>query len=237
MTRFLVDAMIAVVLSGFGTMLIPVPNTTRTQMSLAKRPASPTISVDKKARHDDDDPLDDYHGKNVAEWEAVQTCYSEAMSLTFSGMITEVDAATSFRAHRKSLEDQGYKFGTYNTDRSLFEKMDRIVLQDTPDALMGREVFRQARSILRQINEGSKPQRNAFSMLVMMNTEYVTPTADLLHLLTHPKATAEDLDLFWELTDRLWCFAHPIFRLHSGYLDETCRKITRRLAEVRQTST
>ena len=40
------------------------------KMSLAKRPASPTVSVDKNARHDDDDadPLDDYHRKNVAEW-------------------------------------------------------------------------------------------------------------------------------------------------------------------------
>lgn len=208
-------------------------------MSLAKRPASPTVSVDKKARRDDDDadPMDDYHRKNVAEWEAVQTCYSDAMRLPFSGMISEVDAAKSFRAHKKSLEDKGYKFGTYNTDRSLFEKLDRLAFKDTLDAFMGREVFDQARGILRQINEGSKPQKNSFSMLVMMSTEYVRPTADLLHLLTHPKATTEDLNLFWELTDRLWCFAHPIFQLHSGYLDQTCHKITRRLAEVRQTST
>lgn len=205
-------------------------------MSLAKRPSSPVVSVDKKARHDAD-PMDDYHNKNVAEWEAVQTCYSDAMDISFSGMISEVDAATSFRAHKKSLEDKGYKFGTYNTDRSLFEKLDRLAFKDTPDAFMGREVFDQARSILRQINEGSRPKRNSFSMLVMMSTEYVRPTADLLHLLTHPKATTEDLNLFWELTDRLWCFAHPILELHSGYLDETCHRITRRLAEVRQTST
>jgi hypothetical protein len=197
------------------------------------------IGVDKKARYDDagDDPLDEYHMKNVAEWEAVQTCYSDAMDLSFSGMISEVDAATSFRAHKKSLEDKGYKFGTYNTDRSLFEKLDRMVLHDTPDIFMGREVFDQARSILRQINKGSKPEKNSFSMLVMMSTEYVTPTADLLHLLTHPKATVQDLDLFWELTDRLWCFAHPVFELHSGYLDATCSKITRRLTEVRQMRT
>ena len=134
-------------------------------MSLAKRPASPTVSVDKKARHDAD-PMDDYHRKNVAEWEAVQTCYSDAMNLSFSGMISEVDAAKSFRAHKKSLEDKGYRFGTYNTDRSLFEKLDRLVFQDTPDAFMRREVFRQARGILRQINEGSKPKKNSFSMLV-----------------------------------------------------------------------
>lgn len=102
---------------------------------------------------------------------------------------------------------------------------------------MGRKVFDQARSILQQINEGSKPKKDFLCILVMMSTEYVTPTANLLHLLTHPKATTEDLDLFWELTDRLWCEApHPIFKLHSGYLDQTCRKITRRCEEVKATS-
>lgn len=180
--------------------------------------------------------LDEYHMKNVAEWEAVQTCYSDAMNLSFSGMISEVDVASSFRAHRKSLEEQGYKFGKYNTDRSLFERLDRLAFKDIPDALLGREVLYQVKGILRQINEGSRPVKNTFSMLVMMSAEYVTPVACLVHLLTHRNATVDDLELVWELTDRLWCFGHPIFQLHSGYLDETCRKIARRLAEVRSTS-
>ena len=206
-------------------------------MSLPKRSASPAVAVDKKARQEDDeDPLETHYQKNVAEWEAVQTYFSKAMDLSFSGMISEVDVAESFRAHKKSLQDQGYKFGTYHTDLSLFEKLDRLAFHDTPDFCMGRQVFQQARGILRQINEGSKPKKNSFSILVAMNTEYVTPAADILHVLTHQKATARDIDLFWELTDRLWCFAHPIFRLHSGHLDITCGKITRRLEELRLAS-
>ena len=167
------------------------------------------------------------HAKNVAAWESVQSHASTAMEAPYSGMIRDVDAAASFRAHKQRLEEEGYAFGTYNTDRSLFEKLDRLVFASASD--MGRSVFNEAKSMLDQINRGSKPQRNTFSMLVMMDTKYVTPIANLVLLLTHSFATSDDLELFWQVTDRLWCFAHPVYRLHSGHLDATCAKITRRL--------
>lgn len=178
------------------------------------------------------DPLEDSYATQLAEWKAVREQVSRAMRTPFDGMIAEVDAALSFRDHRAALETKGYAFGAYNTDRSLFEKLERLVFRATPDAHMGREVFKQAKGLLLQVHEGARPQRNSFSALVMMSTEYVPPLSDLVHLLAHPRAASSDLELFWELTDRIWCFAHPVYELHSGYLDETCGKITRRLAEI-----
>ena len=108
---------------------------------MSKRCASPASPTHAKRAREADESLDDYHKRQVAEWEAVQTRFSEAMKVSYSGMISEVDAAASLRAHRTDLAEKGYKFGTYNTDRSLFEKLDRIVFQDTPDAFMGREIL------------------------------------------------------------------------------------------------
>ena len=194
--------------------------------------SSCTTTVGTKRPHEDD-PLESYHRKRLVEWNAVESTFFTAMSVPFGGMISEVDAARSLRAHRDTLVSKGYAFGTYHTDRSLFEKLNRLVFATVPDAHMGRAVFHEVKSILRQIHAGSKPERNSFSMLVMMDATYVPPLADLVRLLSHPDATPTDLDLFWELTDRLWCFAHPVYtELHSGYLDETCAKIRDRWAEV-----
>ena len=180
---------------------------------------------------------DDYHTKLVSEWEAVQEHVVRADVVDFSGMIATADVDTSYRLHKDALIEAGYAFGTYNTDRSLFEKLDRLVFQRVPADHMGRTVFDEAKNILSQINEGSRPREGSFSMLVMMSTEYIVPVANLVHLLAHPHASPDDLNLFWELTDRLWCFAHPIYRLHSGYLDETCEKITTRLAQLKTATT
>lgn len=177
------------------------------------------------------------HREKMAEWEAVQPRVSEAMKVPLAGMISEVDAAASFRAHVDQLEAQGYAFGSYPTgDRSLSEKLKHSLFDATPASWMGFEVLGQAMNILKQVNAKSKPSEEDededVSLWVMFRTQYVSPLVDLVHLLVHPKATLEDLHLFWELTDRLWCVAHPIYPLHSGWLDETCCSITRRLAEV-----
>lgn len=197
---------------------------------MSKRCVSPSsVSPCKTPRASEED---DPHTHNVAEWESVQEHVRLAEDAPFAGMISTVDVEKSYQEHKKCLQDAGYAFGTYNTDRSLFEKLDRLVFQRVPVDHMGRTVFSEAKNILTQINRGSKPTRNSFSMLVMMSTEYVVPMANMVHLLAHPSASSDDIHLFWELTDRLWCFAHPIYRLHSGYLDETCSKITKRLQEV-----
>lgn len=204
---------------------------------MSKRCASPTLSSPvtcKMSRIDDE--VDDRHTRDMAEWESVQSHVSKAMQVPFKGMISKVDAVKSFRAHMDDLKDKGYAFGTYNTDRSLFEKLNRLVFSRVPDENMGSAVYDEAKNLLRQINKGAKPMKNTFSMLVMMSTEYVTPMANMVLLLSHPSSTSRDLDLFWELTDRIWCFAHPVYHLHSGYLDETCAKITTRLSEVGECS-
>jgi len=175
---------------------------------------------------------DDLHERNVAEWESVQEHVRRAVDVPYAGMISTVDVEKSYHEHKKRLQDEGYAFGTYNTDRSLFEKLDRFVFQRVPADHMGRAVLSEAKGILIQINEGSKPKKDCFSTLVMLSTKYIAPVANLVHILEHPLASSDDLDLFWDLTDRLWCFAHPIYDLHSGCLDHTCAKITKRLREV-----
>jgi hypothetical protein len=196
---------------------------------MSKKRASPSdVSPSKVSRASEDDP----HERTVAEWESVQQHVRRAVDAPYAGMVATVDVEKSYQEHKTRLQGKGYAFGTYKTDRSLFEKLDRLVFQCVPVDHMGRTVLSQAKDILLQINEGSKPKRNSFVMLVMMSTEYIVPVANMVHLLAHPSASSDDLNLFWELTDRLWCFAHPIYRLHSGYLDETCGKITKRLQEV-----
>ena len=201
---------------------------------MSKRCVSPSgVSPSKAPRASEDDDL---HEQKVAEWESVQEHVRCAVDTPYAGMISTVDVETSYQNHKQRLQDKGYAFGTYNTDRSLFEKLHRLVFKRVPVDHMGRTVFSEAKSILTQINHGSIPKKNSFSMLVMMSTEYIVPMANLVHLLAHPSASLDDLDLFWELTDRLWCFAHPIYRLHSGCLDETCDKITKRLREVTESA-
>ena len=201
---------------------------------MSKRCLSPScVSPSKASRASKDD---DPHENKVAAWESVQERVRLATDTPYAGMVSTVDMEKSYQEHKQRLTDKGYAFGEYNTDRSLFEKLGRLVFQRVPAAHMGRTVFSEAKSILTQINEGSKPKRNSFSMLVMMSTEYIVPMANMVHLLAHPSASSDDIGLFWELTDRLWCFAHPIYCLHSGYLDETCGKITRRLKEVTESA-
>ena len=196
------------------------------QMSI-KRSASPPSSPSKFAR------AGDKHEERLREWESLQDRVDAAIESPFEGMISSADVRGSLVSHKLNLQDQGYLFGTYKTDRSLFEKLDRLVFgQVESDNAIRHVVFSEAKHILSEINNGSRPRENSFSILVMMNTKYIPPIVDLVYLLSHPLASPDDLNLFWELTDRLWCFAHPVYSLHSGYLDETCDKISKRLVEL-----
>ena len=204
---------------------------------MSKRCASPSdISHCKAYRktEDDDNDTREYNCLST-RWESVQEHVRRAIETSYTGMISTVDVNESYEEHKTLLQDKGYAFGTYDTDRSLFEKLDRLVFQRVPSDHMGRTVLSEAKSILIQINKGSKPKKNSFSMLVMMNIDYIVPMVNMVQLLAHHSASFDDLNLFWELTARLWCFAHPVYRLHSGYLDETCGKITARLCEMTQT--
>ena len=176
--------------------------------------------------------LDDHYKHKVAEWNLVQDHFRLAMNTSYDGMVSTVDVEKSYQEHKKCLEDEGYAFGTYKHDRSYFERLDRCLFRKIPVDHMGRAVFFEAKHLLTAINNGSKPEKNSFSMLVMMDTKYIVPIANMIHLLTHTSASSDDLDLFWELTDRVWCIAHPIYQLHNGDLDATCNRITKRLCEV-----
>jgi len=65
-----------------------------------------------------------------------------------------------------------------------------------------------------------------------MDIRYIAPASNMVLLLTHPLSMLSDLELFWELTDRLWCGNHPVYFLDTASLDETCHNIDRRLQEV-----
>jgi len=211
---------------------------------MSKRTASDVCETsNKSARCDDPIPQeernetdvrdDEYHEKNVTEWTNVQSVYNTAMSLDLGGiLLSSADVNKSYERHMEELILHGYRFGTYNTERSLFEVLHLKVFRNALVSEMGKDVFDQVRNILTQINNGSRPKKMSLSCLVMMSTEYITPVANLLTLLTHKDSTVDDLKLLWELTDRLWCFAHPIYEIHSGHLDETCAKITTRMTVV-----
>lgn len=172
------------------------------------------------------------HADKLLQWEVVQSHVLVAMETPYSGMIATADVHKGFVAHKRHLQQAGYDFGNYAYDRSMFERLDREVLFLTPPEAMGQVVFDEAKSMLKQINQEAKPKRGEIARFVFTKTTYVAPMAKLIHLLAHPLAVADDLDLFWEITDRLWCFGHPIYYLHNARLDYTCNKIIKRLADL-----
>jgi len=206
---------------------------------LASAPALPDdddvpVSRVAQKRERDDPDGDAYFERRLQKWEQVQLHYYRALHQPLAGMLTSgVNIEASYLRHKMKLMTLGYKFDTYKHDRSLFECLDRLAFAYTFSHRWAADVLGELRNMLQQINKGAKPERDTFSMLVMMNPKYVTAVANLILLLTHTKATIYDLDLFWELTDRIWCFAHPVYTsLTSIDLDETCATIAARLDAV-----
>lgn len=178
---------------------------------------------------------DDDYVHEVAKWESVQILVQCALNSQHESTISEDVISKSYNEHKRDLMRKGYAFDTYPIDRSLFERLDRLVFQFIPANHMPRAVITEARGILDEINKGSRPHRHRFSLLAMMSIKYITPAANMVLLLSHPSAGATDIDLLWELTDHLWCFAHPVYtHMHIGHLDETCDKINTRIREVYQ---
>jgi hypothetical protein len=94
--------------------------------------------------------------------------------------------------------------------------------------LSGTVLFK-LKGLLRGVNDGSKPEENVISMLVMMSPEYIKPIADLIHIVQDTYSTDEDLDLVWELFEIIWCFGHPVYKTHTSRdLDILCEHITKR---------
>ena len=89
--------------------------------------------------------LDDHYEHKLDEWKFAQWHVCLAMDTPYNGMVSTVDVEKSYQEHKKCLEGKGYAFGTYNTDRSYFEKLDRCLFQRTPVDHMGRAVFSEAK--------------------------------------------------------------------------------------------
>jgi len=196
---------------------------------------APSVPIEYTRVHTNDNA--ESHANKLLQWESVQSQVLMAMKVPFAGMIADADVYESFYAHRSHLELAGYNFGKYAYDRSMFERLDREVFQLTPPEAMGKAVFHEVKSMLEQINQEANPTRGKVIDLVFTQTAYVLPMAKLVHLLTHPLAIADDIDLFWEITDRLWCACHPIYHLHSARLDYTCSKIIKRVSDLESAAT
>ena len=133
------------------------------------------------------------------------------------------------------MKEKGYEYYAQPHDRSLFEKFMRERFHPAIDAgeNIASVVLRQLRGCLEQINTGSKPKKNCFSILVMMDTKYIKPVADMICLVQSTYSAVEDLDLVWELLERIWCFGHPVFRDQTSQdLDLLCERISKRKMEV-----
>ena len=61
----------------------------------------------------------------------------------------------------------------------------------------------------------------------------IKPVADMICLVQSTYSAVEDLDLVWELLERIWCFGHPVFRYQTSQdLDILCERISKRKIEV-----
>jgi hypothetical protein len=153
-----------------------------------------------------------------------------------SGIISlPVVVEKSLLAHKEDMMKKGYKYYEKSFDRSLFEKFMREGFEPAIDAgeNIASVVFKKLRGCLEQVNIGSKPVKNSISILVMMDTKYIKPIADMIYLLLSTYSTVEDLDLVWELLERVWCFGHPVFRYQTKQdLDLVCERISKRKIEV-----
>ena len=188
-----------------------------------KRHLPMTENATKTPRTDDKCALYIF-AEQSSEWFSMQKLVRRALSITDVGSVSKEAVQTSMMRHKEDLEKIGYMLGTYYTDLSLFEK---IYFQYERNGSF--DAFRCSQSILRQVNEGSKP--GSFSMLVFMEPKYLRPLANMAFIISHDQNRLEDFELFWELTDRLWCFGHPL-KYHSDHLDETCSKINQRALDL-----
>lgn len=208
---------------------------------MSKRAASPSGPDAKSARvmeeeeeeRRDEERREQMHAKEVDAWKEKQEEVTNAMNTTLTGMISEADVYGSYLSHCNKLSSLGYTFGEYEVNRSLFEEMHHQVFECIPIDHIARETLMQAKCLLQDVYHRSMPRRGRLvSRLVMDDIKYITPLSNMILLLTHTSATCEDLDLFWELTDRAWCFGHPIYDIDVRDFDDTCAKITKRLRAV-----
>lgn len=174
----------------------------------------------------------------LEEWTKLQPVVRDALRVVAvpAGIISlPLVVKNSLLAHKGDMEKQGYKYYEKAYDLSCFELCMRERFDPAMDAgeNIANVVLDQLHAVLSNINDGSKPVKNRFSMLVMMDTKYIKPVADMIGLVQSPYSVVEDLDLVWELLERIWCFGHPVFRHQtSRNLDFVCQKITERKREV-----
>ena len=143
----------------------------------------------EKDEEDEEDEEDTIFAAKLQAWKDQQSIVRGAAlfgpGVVPMGIISlPVVVKKSLLAHKEDMEKKGYKYYAEPHDRSLFEKFMRESFQPAIDTgeNIASVVLRQLRGCLQQINTGSKPKKNSFSMLVMMDTKYIKPVADMICL-------------------------------------------------------
>lgn len=138
----------------------------------------------------------------------------------------------SFMGHMKEMEKKGYHYlGPHDRsyERSLFEK---LVRNFKVDVKLADNVFHFLNGLVRQMNISSEPKANSCHGMVMMKTKYVVHVIHMQYILVNKLSDTTDLELLWDLMEKLWVAEHPIWKLTSADLDEVCIKILKRSVEL-----
>lgn len=170
---------------------------------------------------------------NTPEWNQMQVHVQTANATTFGGMISKVNEVDV----QKSLENFRLAMLKPNT---LFQviydwvfQVKQYVGEENMGKTFNKAVFHAALSVLKEVNDASKPQMyedengiivEKFSLKPINNIVYISAVANMCLLLVHENAELKDIDLFWTLTQHAWSSRRE--------LDNTCNKINNRLNEL-----
>ena len=125
----------------------------------------------------------------------------------------------SLARHLEATVQDGFIYNEAPCHRSFMEVVYIEKLrQFSADAWHLRAaLITQLNGLLEQVIELSEPKPNKSSLVVIANTEHILPVAKLLRVLTHPMSVPADVDMVWDLFEKLWCIGHPK-GYHSGHL-------------------
>lgn len=161
------------------------------------------------------------HERKHAEWEAA--CADPIVAKPFlydQGVLgMPVILQESLATHLDAAAQDGYIYNEAPHYRSFMEVVYIEKLrQHGADAWRLRTaVITQLSGVLQQVVDSSEPKEGKVDLRVIASTEHILPIAKLLRVLTHPVSVPADVDMVWDLFEKLWCIGHPK-GYHSGHL-------------------
>ena len=161
----------------------------------------------------------DYEQKH-AEWEAARSDPLVTEPFLYRkgvlGMPGIIEA--SLAEHLETASRDGFIYNETPDFRSFMEVVYIEKLRDSDNAWeLMHNVITQLNGVLEQVVVASEPKEGKSNLLVIASTEHILPFAKLLRILSHPLSTSSDVDMVWDLFEKLWCLGHPK-GYHSGHL-------------------